>query len=54
MIAKIIIWVYLILVVPPMAILLTGLIYGGVIEIAKSFTTTAPGAGVPEDHDSAD
>lgn len=38
MIAKILIWFYLIFVVPPLAIIMVGLVYGGVVEISKSLT----------------
>jgi len=34
-IVKILIWFYIIFVVPPLAIIITGLAYGGVVEFVK-------------------
>ena len=36
MIAKILIWLYMIFVVPPLVIIMISLAYGGVIEISKA------------------
>ena len=36
MIAKILIWFYIIFVVPPLAIIMVGLAYGGAVEAIKS------------------
>jgi hypothetical protein len=38
MIAKILIWLYIIFVVPPLAIIMVSLAYGGAVEISKSLT----------------
>lgn len=37
MIAKILIWFYVIFVVPPLAITMAGLAYGGIVEAKKYF-----------------
>lgn len=37
MIAKILIWFYIIFVIPPLAIIMAGLVYGGIVETAKYF-----------------
>ncbi len=37
MIGKILIWFYIIFIVPPLAIVMAGLIYGGIIEVTKQF-----------------
>lgn len=37
MIAKILIWFYIIFVVPPLAIIMVGLAYGGIVEATKYF-----------------
>lgn len=40
MIVKILIWFYLIFVVPPLAIVMAGLAYGGVVETVKMIKGT--------------
>jgi len=42
MIAKILIWFYIIFVVPPLMIVMAGLVYGGVKETVKYFQTAKP------------
>lgn len=37
MIAKILIWLYIIFIVPPLAIIMASLAYGGVVEAVKYF-----------------
>jgi len=37
MIAKILIWLYIVFVVPPLAIVMAGLAYGGFVEAVKYF-----------------
>ena len=39
MIGRLIIWFYIIFIVPPLAIIMCGLIYGGIVEVTKYFTT---------------
>lgn len=37
MIAKILIWFYIIFVIPPLIIIMASLAYGGIVEISKHF-----------------
>lgn len=37
MITKILIWLYIIFVVPPLVIIMGGLAYGGIVEATKYF-----------------
>jgi len=39
MMGRLIIWFYLIFIVPPLFIIMCGLIYGGFVEAIKYFTT---------------
>jgi hypothetical protein len=42
MIAKIMIWLYIIFVVPPLAVIMAGLAYGGVVETIKLIKNEQP------------
>lgn len=40
MIAKILIWLYIIFVVPPLVVIMAGLVYGGIVETVKHFQSS--------------